>query len=798
MTSFQHTLASPAEICIDKAHFEKLCSEEYINERCVRAAQLKQTALTLESGSDEQKKLLNEASDLKRSLPLFCFNATFTDGKRQKASARLNGLCTADYDGLQYPKKTLEDIYSKFGGKEQFVEKFKVHLIKYSSAMQGFHIVFEADAEVGNLEDNLKKLDEQLELTHDSQVSQPNSASFATPLNHIEYIDDALFIYNNVEYDEKWGEFYRSGEQPKASEKPLQQPTATESQNAASETASKQKTPESIFFDHTYAEIQERLWETLGGYPSEGNRHNMYVKFFACLRYICDNQPEFMKSVFVKPENALPDTEICSIINSACAYKYNLALPHVMSETLASLGIRNSIGELPTDQSEISRMLQEQFMPRFKELNLPDFFKAVSHGVPEDMSIGMVLASMVMMGTYLSGIQFKHFDSRKSRLTLMMFPTGRAASGKHFFEDLDRLIMNQLRKKDEKGREEEADYKSQKNLAKNDKEQPKKPEPVIRVIPSTISNAMLTQRLHYAVTKTDEGKFHLHLYIFDTELATLIRSSKGGSWIQKNDIFCKSFHGELWGNDYKNEDAVNGEVEVNINILITGTDEAFTTFIPDKSIRDGLATRVIPYIMPWKPYQMLPEIIERTDEEVAVIKEMVEKVADFNQPLFVDASKLTKAMYKWCDRARQLAEETEDLELDDLRKRSALIGERMGVIHAIVRDIDNFRNTHELSINDDDIAFAEFCADFVLQSQYAMFASRMKIAREKYELAQAQAKLITNWTDIYRKLPETFTVDDIVALSPSMKKDSIRRQCRRWSSNGKVGRTVSGQYLKIA
>lgn len=795
MISFQKKIASPAEICTDKAHFEKLCSEEYINERCVRAAQLKRTAKTMENGSEEQKKLLDEASDLKRSLPVFCFNATFTDGKRQKASARLNGLCTADYDGIQNPMKTLNDLYNKFGGKEQFVEKFKVHLIKYSSAMQGFHIVFEADAEVGNLEDNLRKLDEQLGLTHDANVSQPNSASFATPMFHIDYIDDILFIYNNVEYDEKWGNFYRNGEQAKAAEKQLEQATATVQQNAASEAA---KTPESMYFGHSYAEIQERLWEALGGYPSEGNRHNMYMKFFANLRYICDNQPSFMKNVFVKPENALSDKEINSIIDSVCAYKYNLAMPLSMKETLAALGINNNVGALPTDQSEISRMLQEQFMPRFKGLNLPDFLKAVSHGVPEDMSIGMVLASMVMMSTYLTGIQFKHFDSRKSRLTLMMFPTGRAASGKHFFEDLDRLIMDTLRKKDEKGREKEAEYKKKKNLAKNDKDQPDKPEPVIRVVPSTISNAMLTQRLHYAVTETENGKFHLHLYIFDTELATLIRSSKGGSWIMKNDIFCKSFHGELWGNDYKNEDAVNGEVEVHINILITGTDEAFNTFISDKNIRDGLATRVIPYIMPWKPFQMLPEFNERTEEEVAIIKEMVGKVIDFTSPLLVDASKLTKAMYNWCDRTRLLAKETEDFELDDLRKRATLIGERMGVIHAILRDIDNFRNSHELSINDDDIAFAEFCADYVLQSQYAMFASRMKNAREKFEQNLASATLIPDWNYIYNQLPQTFTTNDIATISPSMKMESIQRQCRRWANKGKVIKTTSKQYQKIA
>lgn len=71
-------------------------------------------------------------------------------------------------------------------------------------------------------------------------------------------------------------------------------------------------------------------------------------------------------------------------------------------------------------------------------------------------------------------------------------------------------------------------------------------------------------------------------------------------------------------------------------------------------------------------------------------------------------------------------------------------------------------------------------------------------AREKYEQGLVQNALIVDWKTIYEQLPSSFSIDDIVNMSPTMKKDSIRKQCSRWTNNGKVTRTAPGKYLKTA
>ena len=51
----------------------------------------------------EMHKMLDMASLQKRKLPIFCFAATFKDGKRTNANAKPNGLVLIDIDGLENP-----------------------------------------------------------------------------------------------------------------------------------------------------------------------------------------------------------------------------------------------------------------------------------------------------------------------------------------------------------------------------------------------------------------------------------------------------------------------------------------------------------------------------------------------------------------------------------------------------------------------------------------------------------------------------------------------------------------------
>ena len=121
--------------------------------------------------------------------------------------------------------------------------------------------------------------------------------------------------------------------------------------------------------------------------------------------------------------------------------------------------------------------------------------------------------------------------------------------------------------------------------------------PVIRYVPSTISNAKLYARLTDAVELVDGEELHLHLFTFESELATALRVQQG-SWAGKLDLECKSFQNEEAGVDYANEQSVNGIIQVNWNQVITGTPDAMNRKIKPVTVLDGLVTRLAMFLMP--------------------------------------------------------------------------------------------------------------------------------------------------------------------------------------------------------
>ena len=139
--------------------------------------------------------------------------------------------------------------------------------------------------------------------------------------------------------------------------------------------------------------------------------------------------------------------------------------------------------------------------------------------------------------------------------------------------------------------------KKRASSSKNAKEAaPEQQHPVIRYVPSTISNAQLYTRLTDAVDKDCQDAWgeplHLHLYTYEAELATALRAQSGGAWAAKLDLECKSFQNEEAGVDYKNEGSTNGIIQVNWNQVVTGTPDAMRRKIRKSTVLDGLVTRL--------------------------------------------------------------------------------------------------------------------------------------------------------------------------------------------------------------
>ena len=387
--------------------------------------------------------------------------------------------------------------------------------------------------------------------------------------------------------------------------------------------------------------------------------------------------------------------------------------------------------------------------------------------LPDHHKLAGVLAAGAMLGTYLTRCWWEHFDGNDYRLSFLVYIIGSAASGKSFVPKLDALIMAPMQAADRVGREWERQYKEdmKKRAAssKNAKsEAPEQQHPVIRYLPSTISNAMLYRRLTDAVDNEaigpDGQPMHLHCYTCEAELATALRAQQG-SWAGKLDLECKSFQNEVAGVDYANDQSVNGIIQVNWNQVVTGTPDAMGRKIRPGTVLDGLVTRLVVFPMPSNDYAMIERQRAYRDHE----RECLLRSAGIRLEQIKGELKCERLVDFCYDYERQLAREAaveQDLCLDYFRKRIPLIMMRYTLVRMVCREAHpqalpkgGGNEALELTVTDSDLEFARLIGDFCLFSQMHMFGQQVMDALEAEKRMFVPKRRTEKMRQAYKQLP---------------------------------------------
>lgn len=409
-----------------------------------------------------------------------------------------------------------------------------------------------------------------------------------------------------------------------------------------------------------------------------------------------------------------------------------------------------------------------------------------------------------MFGTYLSRCWWQHFDGKTYRLSYLVYIIGDAASGKSTIVDLDRLIMAPMMAADRAGREWERQYKEEIKAraasSKNAKaEAPLQQHPVIRYLPSTISNAMLYRRLTDAIDNEvldAHGEVtHLHCYTFEAELATALRAQQG-SWAGKLDLECKSFQNEMAGVDYANEQSQNGIIEINWNQVITGTPDALRRKIRKSTVLDGLATRLCVFPMPSNDYAM----IERRQRIIDNDRDCRLRSAGLDLENIVGelpCEKLVDFCYDYEVKLAQQAKINEDRCLDYFRKRIPLIMIRYTLVRAVLRQIDSLRRHEPFQIIDSDLEFARLIGDFVLDMQIYMFGNDVMEALETQQSAFQPRRRSLKVKERFDRLPDEFTREDLKLLMEGTANSSISSLLSNWLKDGIIISVGDKKFKKI-
>ncbi len=756
--------------------------------------------------SERAKQLAEGKKKLKKKLSLFIFQARCPNGDAKKENAVLNGLYMGDYDKLS--PREMEEMRRRFTENDfALCRELGIVLVAVTPSGYGIRTVAKAHPDVGNIADNQIWQARKLGLKPDLNCQDPTHRSYA--FSDVIYLDNELFTYENEEFERAYGDFYRKGGKG---------PLKTADPTAAWEQDTRVSSPpgkaehedhggghneapagggeEPCYHGVPYRKIIAEYWRQHGKNgkePGEGDRNSGLLKLATNLRYICDNrESELLK---VLPSLGLDQAEMRQIVRSACKYDMYLGMPGKLASVLKACGLSDDEAEPQAQEEGEEDAVIKRLNKEFKKIKLPPALQAVCSGVEPDLGVGAVLASLPMFYTLLTRISFTHFSGKEERLSGMTFVIGPAASGKSFICDIDKLLMTPLRKADKEARKEEDTYNERRELNKNKPEQPTRPHPVIRLVPIIISNAQLAKRLRDAVDRQDPD-LHLHLHSTESELSTLISANKGGSWIEKNYVYCKAFHNEEWGMDYKNAEAVNGEVQVNYNLTVSGTDMDLYRFIPKDSILGGLPTRMMLFDMPDTRFKMIEKRRRtRTAEEEKLLTDTAYALDSLRGK--VEAKKLTDEMYTWGERMTQLAALEDDDVIDQLRRRTPLIAVRAGITFAILQQLDDFSRGKPLKFNKQCIKFARFIADYTLAIQYRRFAALTQQQKEKYSQGYTQKNMSQRLALIYNQLPDEFSQDDMRALMPGKPVSAIYDTCKRWKKGGHVELVQNGRYRKV-
>ena len=760
----------------------------------------------------DQIKLLDgndpdELARLKRQLPVITPHACrFTnDGKRKSANAVPSGLVMLDIDHIDNPRdffsthifphlgeKSLErprELIAAgspkkpaFWGALQVVEDKVVdvvdnnapciYFVAVTPSGHGLRIIAERNPGE-SIPDAQRRIADLCRLPeYDSVTTDLARASFLMPWSYVLYCEPAGLNFDTAEREAVVTAHFAQLDTPASCQVPAV-PTAGNSLERPRELIGAQVVENKVVDNNTpvvvseykgipYEAIVKELVQLLGGEPAMGERNQFYFTLVRYMRYICDFNAEMC--VRVLPDFGLSHQERLTTATSSVNRPRKGDLPDLLQRaiTTASTAI-----ELPTTGvAELQRSdLSLPPLPRVLEL--------ICRRLPADFRPAMVIAALPILGALATRIRFQYLDKQEHSFSFMSCITAPAATGKSFIRKPINLLLTPIDLQDEIERQKEEEYKEALRAAKNSKMQPTNPRPCPRNNGINISIAKLLQLLSYS-----DGK---HLIGIGEEIDTLVKSERAGVWSQKSDIYRLGFDNAKYGQNYMSDNSFSANVPVYYNLLLTGTPGGMYRFFKD--VEDGLVTRFCFAQLPDMFGSDIPAFENYTPAEEREIIEIATRLDQAEG--FITCTHVGNRIRRWLNDKRELAIREDSRAIDTLRKRSAVIGYRAGMLAYLLNGQKYDKGVGE---------FTAWVAEYIFQNQMQLFGNKFEEVAQSHIIANERRG---NVISLLSELPATFTRTELIALR-SRRGQSTQVACvlSRWRTAGFITQTAKNTYRK--
>ena len=719
---------------------------------------------------------------------------TFENGKekevvkkgkwRLQKSAHLNGLAVLDVDHLEQDPRELFKQWS-----EEQLRELGVLLVFITSSNKGIKFVFIARKEWGNLIENSLELARQLDLKADESGKDASRMSFAPSRQAgdiLFYDPERMFSYENPEYDELFGEQYRS----------------EDGKNNASGSLEVQKF--SISECRYKGVAMQKIVDCWVGLtpPEAGSRHKTSLELADNLRYICDSDPVMIEAI-LRAQSWVQDIikergeNVSQTVKSALAFKEEKRIPKRMYRALKAAGVDELAGI-----SKL-RLPYADWCKRLLKLPLGCFGPALGYIDNDEIKPGGVIAAAGMYDTLLTKCSYLGSDGYSHRLNILALVIGKPATGKGFAVLQDKYIMDVMVKADAPGRELERKYKeglneretSQKEQAKDAL---KRPDAIVRYCPVKTSNNVFYRRQQNAVITLGDGtEYNLHLYTFASELLSIVKA--GGSFQEKRDMMLQSFHNENNGVDYNNKDSVNGIFGMYYNLVATGTVDSLKKFVNPQNIGDGLATRLSVFVMPEGNFKMRPLCTKA--KSMAAAEEMMEwgRKLDALQGEIKGLKKLVTHVYTLvAARAEEAANNGDEAtKTMMMRMQDKVMALCIPQVISTQKSWEEFQQTMTVKITNQHLEFATLMFEVLSSCEEYLFGQMWQDYYDG-ENRDSQPRITYDKTNEYfQSLPYEFTTQNVMDIWGYSSNATASTRIKDFIEAGLVKKISRGHFQKL-
>ena len=280
-----------------------------------------------------------------------------------------------------------------------------------------------------------------------------------------------------------------------------------------------------------YDAIVRKLVELLGGEPQHGSRNSFIFTLGCYLRYLCDDNREWIKTVI--PTFGEERQRAHATVDSACNRKQSHHMPSIVRKAIALCQdelARGRAADYDTDDfGDIHN--PDSYFYRIHEMpqKLPKLIKLLISRTPTIYQPAVSQAVFPPLAAHLCDVRFRYIDNVEHEATLMSILCAPTGSGKESITQPINRIMADIRARDAEQRERERAWKDECNRKGSNKDKRERPEGlVIQEVNIDMTNPAFVLRMkeaerHFLYAKVNElnlfdalkGKTNQHFRIME-------------------------------------------------------------------------------------------------------------------------------------------------------------------------------------------------------------------------------------------------------------------------------------------